>query len=487
MPVTLRGTLEPLFAADFSQVRLHDDSVSHQAARDVDAHAFTVGSHVHFGSGQFRPDDRAGMHLLAHELTHTIQQGEATVSGSDALEVDRPDSAHEREADSLADHVAHELGSGAPGPVAGPSAVHDAARPTVSRSARARVQRVGFGEFLSRLFGEGTFSDKELSDYLKFLDDNARIEGDYDSDNKAREIVRRWRADKSTYDLYLPRKQLLLLELIDGPTLDDDEHAILELLRGSTTAEVAALIAAAGGEEELKGEFQGPQSDELDAFLAEWHARDVKSQPKQHAKRGKGVFAPNEIAEIQVNQTTPQTVIVRYGDNRTESDICSTGKGTCCVQPGTSQAPSDADTIEEDTNWTPNGPHVVREKVEDHKGISWWMEINKARAIALHEYSPVDGTPLSHGCIRLHSSFAKKIYPAVVEGATRVFIKGTPRPRCNHGPLQTEWEHDFSGAVAKDGDPELIKHMHKTFGWGKKYDDAMAKKVIPSCPARGRP
>jgi hypothetical protein len=211
----------------------------------------------------------------------------------------------------------------------------------------------------------------------------------------------------------------------------------------------------------------------------------VKAQPKRHVKPNKTAFGPNEIAEIHVNQTTPQTVIVRYGDYRTESDICSTGKGTCCADPGSSQAPSDEDTTESDTNWTPNGTHVVYQKQEDHKGIPWWMEFN-SRAIALHEYSPVDGTPLSHGCVRLNSSFAKKIYPAVVQGATRVFVKGTPRPRCNHGPLQTEWEHDFSGAVAKDGDAELIKHMHKALGFGKKYDEAMAKKVIPRCPARGR-
>lgn len=487
IPVTLRGTLEPLFATDFSQVRLHDDSASHQAAQDVDAHAFTVGPHVHFARGQLRPDHPSGMHLLAHELTHTIQQSGATVSGSDSLEVDRPDSAHEREADSVADHVTRELGSGAaPAPAVAP--VQNVAPPTVSRSSRARVQRVGFGQFLARLFGEGTFSDKELNDYLKFLDDNARIESDYDSDNKARAIVRRWSADKTAFDLTLPRKQLLLLEMIDGPTLDDDEQAILLLLRGSSTEDVGALIAAAGGEEELKGEFHWAESDQLDAFLADWHAKDVKAQPKQRAKRTGGVFGPNEIAEIHVNQDTPQTVIVRYGDNHTESDICSTGKGTCCVQPGSNQGPSKADTTEDKTNWTPNGPHVVYKKETPHGPgkIPFWMEFN-ARAIALHEYSPVDGTPLSHGCVRLRSSFAKKIYPAVVEHATRVFVEGTPRPRCNHETLRTEWEHDFSGAVVKDGDKELIAHMHKALGDGKKYDEAIAKKIIPNCPARGRP
>jgi hypothetical protein len=488
LPDALRGTLEPLYAADFSQVRVHDSSDSHQAARDVDAHAFTVGSHVHFARGQFRPQSPGGMHLLAHELTHTIQQGGATVSSNDSLEVDSPDSSHEREADSVADRVTRELGSGAAGPAGtpAPSPVQNAARPAVSRSPRARVQRFGW-QSIARLFGEGTFSDKELNDYLKYLDDNAKIEGDFDSDNKARAIVRKWSADKTAFDLTLPRKQLLMLEMIDGPTLDDDEQAILMLLKYSSDADIGALIAAAGGEEELKGEFHWAESDQLDAFLAEWHRKDAKTKP---APRLEGVkpFGPKQIAEIRVNQDTPQTVIVRYGDGHTESDICSTGKGTCCVQPGTDQAPSDGNTREEDSNWTPNGWHVVYRKVDRHgkAKIPWWMEFN-TRAIALHEYHPVDGTPLSHGCVRLNASFAKKIYPAVVEHATRVLVHGTPRPRCNHGTLQSEWADDFSGAAKPDGDSELIKHMEKALGKGKKFDEAMKKKVIPNCPSRGRP
>jgi lipoprotein-anchoring transpeptidase ErfK/SrfK len=484
LPGTLRTQLEPLFASDFGRVRLHDDCVSHQATREVDAHAFTLGSHVHFARGQYRPDHPAGMHLLAHELTHTIQQNGASVAGNESVEVDAADSPREREADSFADHVTRELGSAAAARAAD-SPAQSTARPTVSRAPRARVQRAGFGEFLSRLFGEGTFSDKELNDYLKFLDDNAKIEGDYDSDNKAREIIRRWRADKSAYDLTLPRKQLLLLELIDGPTLDDDEHAILELLRGSDTEEIGLLIAAAGGEEELKGEFHGSESKELDALLARWRGEDVKAQPKRHVRPDKKTFAPNQIAEIHVNQTTPQTVIVRYGDNRTASDICSAGKGTCCVEPGSNQGPSEGATREPDSNWTPVGPHIVYKKQEKHGDIPWWMEFN-TRAIALHEYSPVDGTPLSHGCVRLNASFAKKIFPDVVEHQTRVFVKDAPRPRCNHGPLQHEWEKDFAGAASKDGDPELIKHMHKALGTGKRFDEAMARKVIPTCPSRGR-
>lgn len=102
----LRGRLEPLFGADFSAVRIHDDASSHGAARDLHANAFTWGQHIHFGAGRYRPDSGDGLHLLAHELTHTVQQrGSAPVAAADAIEVDAVDSPLEREADSVADAV----------------------------------------------------------------------------------------------------------------------------------------------------------------------------------------------------------------------------------------------------------------------------------------------------------------------------------------------------------------------------------------------
>jgi hypothetical protein len=102
-----RERLEPLFGVDFADVRLHDDSASHTSARDLDAHAFTVGQHIHFASGQFRPDAREGLHLLAHELTHTVQQRGAVASvATDAVDVDAADSALERAAETTADAVA---------------------------------------------------------------------------------------------------------------------------------------------------------------------------------------------------------------------------------------------------------------------------------------------------------------------------------------------------------------------------------------------
>lgn len=70
----VRTDMEQRFGHDFSQVRVHDDALARKSARDVDARAYTVGSHVVFGAGEFNPATSAGRHLLAHELTHVVQQ-----------------------------------------------------------------------------------------------------------------------------------------------------------------------------------------------------------------------------------------------------------------------------------------------------------------------------------------------------------------------------------------------------------------------------
>lgn len=70
----LRNYFEPRLGWSFSNVRLHTNARAAQAARALDARAFTLGSHVVFGAGHYAPATRAGRGLLAHELTHVVQQ-----------------------------------------------------------------------------------------------------------------------------------------------------------------------------------------------------------------------------------------------------------------------------------------------------------------------------------------------------------------------------------------------------------------------------
>ncbi len=69
-----RNFMESRFGADFSDVRLHTDSDAVQMSQGLNAQAFTVGRDVYFNSGKYTPDAESGKHLLAHELTHTVQQ-----------------------------------------------------------------------------------------------------------------------------------------------------------------------------------------------------------------------------------------------------------------------------------------------------------------------------------------------------------------------------------------------------------------------------
>jgi hypothetical protein len=77
----VRDFFEPRFGYDFSGVRLHKDNAATELARDARALAFTVGRDLVFGAGQFAPETESGRHLLAHELTHVVQQSER---GSDS-------------------------------------------------------------------------------------------------------------------------------------------------------------------------------------------------------------------------------------------------------------------------------------------------------------------------------------------------------------------------------------------------------------------
>lgn len=74
MPDSTRGFMESRFGNDFSDVKVHTDNQAVQMNRDLNAKAFTHGKDIYFNSGQYNPESNSGKSLLAHELTHTVQQ-----------------------------------------------------------------------------------------------------------------------------------------------------------------------------------------------------------------------------------------------------------------------------------------------------------------------------------------------------------------------------------------------------------------------------
>jgi hypothetical protein len=101
---SVRTRMEPALRGDLSGVRVHDDGNAAGVADELNARAFTVGSHVGFGSGRYQPGTPVGDALIAHELAHVMQQG--AVEPAVALRSDDPpghdDEAVEADADQAA-------------------------------------------------------------------------------------------------------------------------------------------------------------------------------------------------------------------------------------------------------------------------------------------------------------------------------------------------------------------------------------------------
>ncbi|WP_386069614.1 DUF4157 domain-containing protein [Tahibacter sp. UC22_41] len=210
----LRADMEARFGHDFSHVRTHTDAAAERSAQEIDAAAYTAGHHVVFGRGRYAPSTTGGRRLIAHELTHVLQQ--------------------------------------TPSPGAGV----------------VRRKGVTFGGFFGNLFRFWRYGPDALQEYLGVLDKTGDIEDDHDSDDKARQIVEDWKKGNSPYVLTHERKALLIREMQSGATGDDDELAILELLERSYAYELAHIFGKGGvTADALIGDFHGEEETVLLDFF----------------------------------------------------------------------------------------------------------------------------------------------------------------------------------------------------------------------------
>ncbi len=117
LAIYLQHALNRHLRADLSRVRIHTGLEADRLTRDVQARAFTTGADIFFRSGEYHPDDPAGLELLAHEVTHTEQQRQGSVStqaSAEAVSISEPSDSFELEAD----RVARAFVSGGVGPTA---------------------------------------------------------------------------------------------------------------------------------------------------------------------------------------------------------------------------------------------------------------------------------------------------------------------------------------------------------------------------------
>jgi LysM repeat protein len=188
------------------------------------------------------------------------------------------------------------------------------------------------------------------------------------------------------------------------------------------------------------------------------------------------------IKTIVVDQQVPQDVTLGWSDNSSDTFRCSAGKGHCCCDgPDSPPACAGAESRRSGSNCTPNSAGAgfpVQNRVLDHSGIPYWTEFEPSRGIALHVFDPVDGTALSHGCVRLTDDAAKAIFCGSRQFQTRVQVTSPARPDCSSTALQKEWTRDFGTAgETLDGDPSHDANVRET---RREMADAFGRTIAPA-------
>ncbi len=180
----IRSKLEPVMNADFQNVRIHTATYADVLARSVAAEAFTTGADIYFQNGRYQPDSPSGLHLLAHELTHTIQQSRGTVAGvpwASGIQVSDPNDSFERDAEITANRALDRISDSSAN-----STMETPARVSSTEIAVAQRQSYASAPVLQRK----TTTDNQPPDWTaeftpqaKVRPDNAPVEvGDFDTD-----------------------------------------------------------------------------------------------------------------------------------------------------------------------------------------------------------------------------------------------------------------------------------------------------------------
>jgi hypothetical protein len=146
----VREDMEGRLGHDFSDVRVHDDGAAHDSATAVNAHAYTVGSNIVFQRDTYDPSSTQGRTVLAHELTHVVQQRHGPVDGTPAgggINVSDPSDRFEREAAANAERAVAEP---TPSPVPAPSPAGTGAVVQREASEEEEEEPTAQGSFVQR-------------------------------------------------------------------------------------------------------------------------------------------------------------------------------------------------------------------------------------------------------------------------------------------------------------------------------------------------
>jgi hypothetical protein len=155
LPEGPRDRFETSLGFDLSPVRVHTGEPSATAAAQLGARAFAVGQDIHFGAGEYRPGDAGGLHLLAHEVAHTVQQSDGTPRAK--LAVSEAGDSLEIEADRAADAM-----------VVGTAArITHASAPTIARQAADPAAAVANTPVFVEFDRDGNWDGQVVLDRLR--------------------------------------------------------------------------------------------------------------------------------------------------------------------------------------------------------------------------------------------------------------------------------------------------------------------------------
>jgi hypothetical protein len=250
-----RAFFEAGFGRGLGGVRVHTGPQADASARAVDALAYTVGNDVVFRAGHYAPASGAGKRLLAHELAHTLQQGQAGGPSLQGFSVSRPGDPAEREADAAADAVLR--GGPVPSFSAAPAAVaRDAGGAGAPPVVDAAAVSAAADRIIDRL--DGYTSGADSTDILnEFSDTDAAFDRALMDELQRRGAVGWLFGDMTEEDGRTLRARLIrlhaaanILELIaddivsrlEGWTSENDSHAILADFNGLSGGEIDSLL-----------------------------------------------------------------------------------------------------------------------------------------------------------------------------------------------------------------------------------------------------
>ncbi len=321
LPPVARAILERHLGSRFHDVRIHTGDEAAALSRSLTARAFTVGKHVVLGEGEYAPATDRGLRLLAHELTHVVQQGPGA-SVPDGLDVVPPTHTSERAPAVAAQTLGSArpsiaaAGAATPGPADGALVGH-VGTGTVPAGA---IQRLPSGP-VAQFDVDNEFTTRALIDYLDALDARGTIEDHSDSDDKSRAIVKLWVEGGSPFVVSARRAMLMIREMQDGFTGDDDERAILELLWRSSSNDLREIFGPGGIEvKDLNSDFHTIEWDWLRQFYDQ-RMPGASQRPPRIEPVGEPVALGTPIPVYARRPVRPERAQVDQDPQQTPGDL----------------------------------------------------------------------------------------------------------------------------------------------------------------------